>query len=220
MRIATLAATLIVGASAAVSAVAWQAPNPSDANAWQIGPIIKSKNHSVGMPLHPTPDPRGWYFDFPYPSVGAGHVHYLTFNHGPLTGKKKIVIRYRIDAARGVRFLPREFPEQRPATISLYFQRRGDTWNAKGNYETYRWYAPLHTVVPIVPGEHSVTVSLQDTSWISVWGANAAARPDGFREAINEADRVGFVLGSREGRGHGVHATGPARMTVISFQVM
>ncbi|HLL30420.1 MAG TPA: hypothetical protein VK403_05440, partial [Allosphingosinicella sp.] len=38
----------------------------SSPQAWTIGPIIRGRNHSVGMPLHPTARRGGgWYFDIP-----------------------------------------------------------------------------------------------------------------------------------------------------------
>ncbi|MBA3677249.1 MAG: hypothetical protein H0W74_07575 [Sphingosinicella sp.] len=212
MRNVMISAALVLAASAAVATAA-----VPDADGWQIGPVIRGKNYSVGMPSIPTDARQGWYFDFPYPSPSAGHVHALTFNHGPLTGKSRIVMRYRIDAERGVRIMPREAPGN-PATITMFFQRRGDSWNAKGRYEAYRWYAP--TVVDITPGVHEVSVSFRD-NWAAVMNSTARTNPVGFREAIDDADRVGFVLGARVGgAGHGVFATGPARMTVLSFQVL
>lgn len=209
------AAALIAAASAGPASAQ---PHPSEAGAWEIGPIVRARNLSVGMPRQPSPARRGWSFDFPYPSVGAGHVHYLTFVHGPLTGRRRIEMRYRIDAAPGVRFVPRESPDQ-PAVLSLYFQRAGDTWSGRGRYETYRWYAPERTIVPLTPGEHVVSVPL-DEAWISVAGRTAAADRAAWREALDETGRVGFVLGWPLGRGHGVYATGPARMTVLSFRII
>lgn len=193
------------------------ATGASAAGAWEIGPIIRGKNYSVGMPLRPAPARKGWFFDFPYPNVGAGHVHYLTFRHGPLIGKTQISLHYRIDAAPGVQFVPRERPDSR-AALTLFFQRAGDNWSAKGKYEAYRWYAPVNTMVSLAPGEHRVTVSLDDP-WTAVMRSSAQSNPTAFREALINTDRVGFVLGSIGGRGHGVFATGPARLTVISFQV-
>ncbi len=64
-----------------------------------------------------------------------------------------------------------------------------------------------------------MSVSLND-AWISVNGAVAAANPMAFQDALADTGRVGFVLGGAAARGHGVYATGPARLTVISFQVI
>ena len=213
----TIAKALAALAAAAALAVPALAELPA-AGEWQIGPIIKSRNYSVNMPLTPTPARQGMRIDFPWPDAAAGHVHYVTFRHGPLEGKRRIVMRYRIDAERGTRFVPQEHREQ-TATLSLFFQQRGDTWSARGRYETFRWYSPNETMVPLAPGEYTVAVSLDDPGWISVFGKTAAERREGFRAALADTDRVGFVLGSPSARGHGVFASAPARLTILGFDV-
>lgn len=185
------------------------------AAAWEIGPVIRGKNYSVGMPLSPTPSRQGWSFEFPYPHVGAGHVHYLTSRQGPLVGASRIVMRYRIEAARGARFVPREHPDL-PGAISFFFQRAGDSWSGK-RHEYHRWYAP--TVTPLRAGVHEVSVRLDDPNWISVFGKPASSNPRAFGDALAQTDRVGFVFGSSATRGHGVYATAPARFTLLAFEI-
>jgi hypothetical protein len=186
---------------------------------WEIGPWIRGKNYSVGMPDTPTPvKGGGWSFQFPGPTVDDGHVHYLTYAHGPLTGKKRIVMRYRIDAKPAVKFVPREYPEQ-AATLSLYFQRRGDTWKAKGRHVYSRWYAPDAKMAPVAVGTHTITIALNDPDWISVFGGRAGDNPQRLAEAMAETERVGFVMGSASTRGHGVFATGTAKFTLLEFRV-
>lgn len=215
LTILSAAIALAAGSGVALPASA----SAQSAEQWQIGPIIRSRNYSVGMPLHPEPEARGWHFDFPYPHEGAGHVHYVTFNPGSLSGKSKIVMRYRVEAPPGVRFVPQETPDD-PATVSLFFQRRGDNWSAKRRYEYYRWYAPAATVQEIAPGLHEMTVSLLDDDWISVMGSPAGENGALFADAVADARSVGLVFGSRGLRGHGVYATGPARFTLISFDII
>jgi hypothetical protein len=198
-------------------AVTADAAPPADQ--WEIGPVIRGKNYSVGMAEQPTPRKGGgWTFQFPHPTVEAGHVHYLTFSHGSLTGKKRIVMRYRIIAGPDVRFSPREFPKE-AASISLFFQRKKDNWTAKGRYAEYRWYAPEAKMGPVTPGTHEISISLTDPDWIPVMGGTAGEKPAEFDAAINNTDRVGFVMGSRSTRGHGVFATGPARFTLLEYRV-
>ncbi len=208
---------IAAGLMASFSASAQTTP-PADA--WQIGPVIKGRNYSVGMPLTPAPERGGgWSFDFPYPTVDDGHVHYLTFRHGSLAGKSKIVMRYRIDADRGVRFLARDAAPGTPATMTVYFQRGGDRWTAKGPYVNFRWYAHFATT-PLTPGVRELTIDLNDPRWIAVVGGNAAERPEAFSNAKFNADRVGFVMGGGGGLGHGVYTTGPARFTLLSYRVI
>lgn len=189
-----------------------------DAAAWQIGPIIRGKNYSQGMPLQPRNAADGWRFDFPHPDAAAGHVHYVTRHVGDLRGKSRIVVRYRVDAAPGTRFVPQEFPE-RTATVSLVMQRAGDRWTAKGAYEHYRWYAPPETVQELAPGVHEIAISLNDPRWGSVYGKKAADNRDAFADALAHIDNAGLVFGSKGGRGHGVFATGSARFTLLDFRI-
>lgn len=206
----------LIGASGAANA---QSAPPADA--WQIGPLIKGRNYSVGMPYSPTPNRRGdgWSFNFPNPSADVGHVHYLTFRSGSLEGKRKIVMRYRIDAAKGTKFVPQQQPNL-PGTIRLYFQRQGDKWSGKGRYLWYRWYAPNATVKELSPGTFTLEADLTVNGWVPVSGGERNGRADAFADALAYADRVGFVMGSRSAAGHGVYATDRARFTLLSFDII
>jgi hypothetical protein len=188
------------------------ARNPS---AWTIGPIIRGRNYSRGMPLHPAPRGNGqWQIDLPR---APGSVHYVTFRHGPLAGKRRIVMHYRIEAAPGVRIVPSTAPDL-PSIITLYFQRSGDNWSGRGRFETYRWYATFASQSPITPGDH-VMVAPLDGAWTAIERSTARTAPAAFRAAIAAADEIGFVLGGGDGYGHGVHATGRARLIVTSFRI-
>lgn len=207
-----------LGALAAGSGVVLTSnANAQPAHMWEIGPTLAGRNVSVGMPSTPTPTARGWYFDFPHSA--AGRVGYVTTRTGPLVGKSKIVMRYRIDALPGVRIVARHNPETTP-TLSLYFQRHGDNWSGRGRFEHYRWYASGANRIPLTPGEHEISLSLDGQNWKSLMSATGLNAPMQFRQALQNAQRVGFVLGGAGGAGHGVYATGPARFTLISFQVI
>ena len=147
MKFRPISLAILSIAAAAATAAAARVPAPG---AWTIGPVIGGRNYSVGMPLHPSPGPRGSLaIDLPAP---GGNVSQVTFRHGPLTGKNRIVMRYRIEAPPGVRILPRTNPGQ-ASMITLFFQRRGDNWSGRGPFEAYRWYATFSTQSPLVPGE-------------------------------------------------------------------
>lgn len=184
---------------------------------WQIGPSINGKNHSVGMPSRLYDSREGASFDFPSPRQSVGHVNYVTKSTGPLHGAKAVTLRYRIDAAPGTRFIAREKTD-RQATLSLYFQRSGDNWSARNQYETFRWYVTADHMIPLTPGVHQVTVDLTD-DWKAVGSSTAKNNPRAFRDALANANRIGFVFGSSGGRGHGVYSTAPARFTVLDFNV-
>lgn len=186
------------------------------AHVWEIGPWVRGRNYSVGMPASPDPGPDGAVI-FEFPRAGHGQVDAMTTAVGPLAGARQITLRYRIDAARGAGFVANESPGM-PATVSLYFQRRGDNWSAKGRYASYRWYAPNRAVVPLAPGVHTMTVRL-DEPWINVNGVQNAEDPRGFADALQDTARLGLAFGSAELRSHGVYATGSARFTLLSLDI-
>lgn len=209
---ATLA--LVIAPSASAQPRAGAMSGDLEASAWVIGPILGSRNYSRGMPLHPTPRRNGgWYIDLPQAS---GNVNYITFRHGSLAGKRRIVLRYRIEAAPGVKIVPRNYPHF-AGKITPYFQRSGDNWSAKGRFETYRWYGTFATRV-LEPGEHEIVAPLSG-NWTAVETSSARTNPRPFQEAVLDADQVGFVLGGGDGYGHGVYATGGARLVVLDFRV-
>lgn len=212
--------SLLAGACLAfvVTPVAIAAAGAGDGD-WEIGPVIRGRNYSSGMPAVPYPERGGgWSFDFPAPDAAAGHVHYVTFRPGSLRGKSRIVVRYRIDAAPGARFVPQQFPG-RTATVALYMQRRGDSWTTKGAYRYYRWYAPVATMNTLAPGEAEMSVRLDDPDWSSVMADRASANRAAMEAALEDMGRIGLVFGSAGGRGHGVFATRPARFTLLSFEI-
>ena len=208
----TLALLPASGAAAAANA----APLASVQNpgAWVIGPIIKGRNYSVGMPLHPTRGRNGsWHIDLPR---HPGSVHYVTFPHGSLEGKSRIVMRYRIEAAPGVQVHASTAPGT-PGIITPFFQRSGDNWSARGAYETFRWYGTFATQ-QVTRGDHVIVAPL-NANWTAVERSSARTHPAAFRDALTHAGQVGFVLGGGDGYGHGAYATGPARLVVTQFSV-
>lgn len=210
-----LAFALVVAAACGEPAEARRDGAPPAAEAWTIGPIIKGRNYSRGMPLHPTPRADGgWHIDLPR---APGSVHYVTFPHGSLAGKRRIVMRYRVEMAPGVRIEARTAPGQ-PGMITPYFQRSGDSWSGRGRFETYRWYATFATHSPITRGEHVIVAPL-DQRWTAVESSSGRNNPGAFREALAGADQVGFVMGGGDGYGHGAYATGKARLVVTEFRV-
>jgi hypothetical protein len=204
----------LIGAAALAAVTSAGLAAPPVASAWLIGPIIKGRNYSPGMPLHPTPSRDGsWFIDLP---EAPGSVHYVTFRHGSLEGKRRIVFRYRLETSRGTQVVATTDPRS-PGIITPYFQRAGDNWSAKRQFETYRWYASFATR-ELTPGEHEMTVPLNG-NWTAVMTSSAASNPAAFRDAIANAEQVGFVLGGGDGYGHGVHVNGRARLVVLDYRV-
>lgn len=190
----------------------WMTPG-----AWEIGPIMRGENVSVGLPLRPDTHPDGFSFEVPHPTRDAGHVHYITVPTGSLAGKTKVTLRLRIEMDQGVKLVPVKFPDA-VSLLTLYFQRGGDDWSGVGEFAFYRWYAGFGTVRDLKAGEYTLEARF-DQSWGAVMGGNAKTNPSEFAAALADASRVGFVLGGGDGLGHGVYATGPARIVVTDFKV-
>lgn len=183
---------------------------------WEIGPWVRGRNYSVGMPSHPSPGPRGTLV-MEFPVAGSGQVDALTTTVGPLAGARTITLRYRVDATRGARFIADEMPNE-PATVSLYFQQAGDNWSGRGRFASYRWYAPVRAVVPLSAGEHTVEVGLDET-WTNVHGQPNHQMREGFVAALQNTARIGLAFGSPSRRSHGVYATRPARFTLLGLDI-
>lgn len=206
-RLAAAAALILVPAALAAMPAADQ---------WDIGPWVQGRNYSVGMPAHPQAATAGTV-RFAFPQGGRGEVDAMTTAIGPLDRARIITIRYRVDAAPGTRFVAVETPDT-PATVSLYFQRAGDNWTGRGRYGSYRWYAPGEAVIPLVPGERTVTVRL-DGAWTNVNGKPISDDPAGFAAARAGAATLGLAFGSLSRRSHGVYATGRASFTLLDLEV-
>jgi hypothetical protein len=188
--------------------------NIMDPAAWEIGPAdYPSGNPSKGMPPHPTATPDGWAIDF-----GSGEAHYVTVPTGPLTGKTRVTLTGRIEMAPGVDLVPVKDPAA-PALLTLFLQRVGDDWSAKGAMEAYRWWASFGTMGGLRAGEFTMSARF-DQNWTAVLVSSAQSNPQGFQAALANAARIGFTLGGGDGLGHGVYATGPARLVVTGFEVV
>lgn len=216
VRAATVAVLVLLShAGAAQPMRASSTVNHASSGGWVIGPVIHGRNYSRGMPLRPLPRRAGgWQIELPQ---APASFHAATFRHGSLAGKRRIVMRYRVEAEPGVRIVPRSAPGS-PSIITLFFQRRGDNWSGQGPYEAYRWYATFASQSPITPGEHVMVAPLAG-NWTAVERSSARTSRAAFREAIADTDQVGFVLGGGDGFGHGIFATGRARLIVTSFRV-
>jgi hypothetical protein len=170
------------------------------------------------MPASPSPTRDGGLaFDFPI--AGRGQIDAMTVATGPLAGARQITVRYRVEAARGTQFVADETPGE-PATVSLYFQQAGDNWSGRGRYQSFRWYTPARFVMPLTPGEHTISVRF-DEVWTNVNSqpnSNIEQR-DPYASALQNTARIGLAFGSLSRRSHGVYATGPARFTLLGFEV-
>lgn len=179
---------------------------PAEQSGWEIGPVIDGTNYSKGTYI----ERQGEGFAIELPRQDG--VHYVT-RPGSLAGKTRIVMRYRIELAEGAKIVPSSDPAAPSIGPTLYFQKAGDDWATDGN----RWWATFASPSPMVAGEFEIIAPI-DGAWTSVMTITAKNSPDEFLAAWNSADRIGFTLGGGTGYGHGVYATGQARLTVLSFR--
>jgi hypothetical protein len=182
---------------------------------WLIGPIVWGENRSKGTPLHPSPEPGALFaFDFP---EAPGHVHAATFRHGPITGKSRIRMRYRIETDPGAQIVPLT-DVTATSKLTLYFQKYGDDWSGEGKHETDRWYAYFATQEPILNGQYEIVAPFT-SRWNAVQSSDSWSNPEAFAEALKHADQVGIAFGGGSGLGHGAYAIGRARIVVQEFMV-
>lgn len=163
-------------------------------------------NYSTGFPATPTPQGAGWFIDFP---VGPqAHLHYVQWYAPPkLIVGMTLSVRFKIE---GSGFVPIEFPDK-PATVTLMVQRRGDDLSAAGKYASYRWFSKA--TVTMADGEFTLSTPLDVEVWKDVY---TGKDPELFRQALADAENIGILFGSAGGRGHGVYVTAPARFTLLS----
>jgi hypothetical protein len=216
-------------------------PSLTDASKWTIGPILPGTadgggNQSKNMPLHPAPVDGGLFvLDMPTPDC---QPHYVTIDHGPLTGAKGITMTGRIE---GGPFFAKDGVSQ--ASLCLYFQRQFDDWDAtiqpflkenranelNLNTQYYRWFCTSKAIAPLVSGEFAIEATFDDL-WTALRGAdeNGPGSEDNhnpnegapfFKAARDNAGQVGFVLGGGDGWGHGIMATKPSRIIITGFAI-
>ena len=188
--------------------------NSTDPQAWELGPIYDGVNVSWGANLYPV-EGSGWGIDIPL--VGAGSVHYVTRPTGSLADKIKVTLVCELVMAPGVKLCPVKSPDS-PSLLTLYFQRKGDNWSGVGKHETYRWFASFATEVDLAAKEYTIKAELHN-NWTAIQTSTHATHPEAFDAALANASRIGFVLGGGDGLGHGVSATGPAKLIIKSFTV-
>src|SRR6185503_18351397 len=95
-----------------------------DASQWTF-------EYSPGMPGHPSTADNGWTFAFP----NANGVHYLTTKSHPGSASAAISASISVETSGDPFFEYRTEPGntcEAPATVRLYFQRRGDNMSGDG----------------------------------------------------------------------------------------
>lgn len=173
------------------------------------------------MPKHPLPMSKGWQFIFP----DAKSVGYLTTTERPTSASESMTAVIAVATTGSPLFEYRTEPENTcdtPATVRLFFQRRGDDLSGVGAFEFYRWWS-TSAAYRLGPGLVTLVGDLRDASqWTSVLGRNGAANEPMFRAALADLGSVGFTFGGGCFYGHGVYVipgTGRAAFGVTRYAV-
>jgi hypothetical protein len=179
--------------------------------AWQV-------RYSTGVTLDPPVQGREFSFDFPRP---PGSVHYITRPAKAVAAREAVSATFTVSTQGAPVFDFRTEAHNvcdRPSSVRLLLQRRGDTMTGKGEYEFYRWWSAAGTV--LASGTMTVEVPLKPALWISVFGKSGEANPAAFAAAMADLGNVGVTFGGGCFFGHGVRVmNGSATFTLERFEV-
>lgn len=211
MRAAILALLLLTGCDDSGSPPVRRATAPSNAvTAWEIGPIVGTRNYSLGLPVNPTKHPEGFEFAI----SPTAEPHYITKATGPLTAYKAIRMRYRVEGPSEAHIYGKGCSEASGSAVTLYIEHKADDWSRDG----YRWWATQHTVALTGPVEAEIVAPL-DGYWSSVFAFTTDTHRAVFNDAKANAARIGFTFANCEGYGHGTRSTLPVKFIVTYFGV-
>lgn len=177
--------------------------------------------YSPNMPAHPRTAGSGWQFDFP----DKNGVKYLTTAQRPTSASQSITAVILVETVGSPFFEYRTEASNTcpaPATVRLFFQRRGDDMSGNGAYEHYRWWSN-----PVAYRLESGSITLvgnlaNPAEWTSVLGRNGADNEAAFRAALADLGAVGFTFGGGCFFGHGVYVapgTGQAVFTATEYTI-
>ena len=179
-------------------------PPPPPVSQWRI-------LYSPGMPVEPEVIGNGFALNFPT----AGSLHYVVRGQsGSISGAFEAAINLIIP--EGVVMSPVGAGDEPPCKAVFYFQRRGDDLTASKPY--HRWWSSQ--ALPLVTSYNGVmSVPLLPENWGSVFGVNGAAAPAEFAAAMADVQGVGMTFSGKHFAGHGLVASGAARIEVSAFNV-
>lgn len=171
----------------------------------------------------PKPTPIDWTAEFSHGCVVRDDIvfipssdgcHYITKPSGALTAASEIRLHYRVEMGPGIEIKPSSDPSFLSVGPTIYFQVCHDDMRTDGN----RWWATFASPMPIVAGDFSIVAPMK-AKWTSVIKMNSLDNAANFQSARANVCRIGFTLGGGTGYGHGVFATGPAKIIITSFTV-
>jgi hypothetical protein len=182
---------------------------------WEAGPRIDGHNYSTyenGLPIKLENKYGGAAFRMP---DGRGDVDYVTTTAGTkgLADGKSLRLVYDL---LGEGKLKPTGGGTTSARIRLHVQRKGDDWSGRGQYEHYRFWSSVVSVLE--PGKDVVLeCALNPDLWTGVYGKTNA---DGFKAVLKNCERMGFTFGGNFA-GHGVSVKkGELTFVIKEFEVL
>lgn len=192
-------------------------PNKSSVTEWKVGPVINGNNHSVGVDRYPTNlDGGNFFIELPKTNGSLNSISTIVFNN-IITKDSIIDIKFKFFGTG--RVVAADNPNS-IGTVSFMFQRKGDNWTGRDQYEYYRWYSPSYTVFHIDQFDIEYETSLNFCEdWTSVFGKHRYNGHNAeFLEALNNIQEFSIVFGGPGGRAHGVYATDFAVFQCLSIK--
>ena len=184
------------GGSKPTSLTVWAPPG-----VWQLAYGTK------GIPV--TQEPVS--FRFPDPSQGS--ANYLIYGATqPLQAGLTMKAYVHIEASSVLK----PVSDEPPATMRLFFERKGDDLTGNGDMQSYRWWSASSIDISNT-GDYILTETLTPDRWTDVYGRNGSAVPELFQAALNEVGNVGMTFGGKSFAGHGDAAEGGAVVFTLTY---
>ncbi len=180
--------------------------------------------YSPGVVLGPPPGTPAFVIPEGPEADGAPSIHYLTRPTFGAIGPSNLSATYEFSTTGSpilqFRLRPNNTCDGPPASVSLYFQRRGDDMSGSGEFEHYRWFSSAGAVLK-EPSD-VLEVPLAPAAWISVMGKTGNLAPVQFAAALANVQSIGMTFGGGCFKGHGVNVkpgSGTALFALRKFEL-
>lgn len=185
-----------------VSALGASAQISMEARDWQI-------KYSQGTPAHPIDagDMPGWYFDIPNDPGYVGYVTIRTRGVKDLSVFTSLIVTMDLETSAFPVYICESACSDAAATVYIEHNR----WTYLSWYKPYhRWWAWNARYSLNVGGQVTLTIPIDPSQWLSVWGEHGDASPEalaGFWNTMTNVGNVGMTFGGGGNFGHGVGVT-------------
>jgi hypothetical protein len=174
------------------------------------------------MPAHPSEVAYGWAFDFPKGTDfckrkdNCRGVHYvMTAYTKPIDEGSTITVKGRIEITGTPRFNyhlePLNTCNAAPHARVLLQRSNDDMYASDNRY----WSSPV--AIPLVPGDFSVSITVEKDQWTNV---DSTFNGNGFDQTLQSIGNTGLTFGGGCFFGHGINVSGgSATFVVTKFEI-